>query len=416
MKKILYALLLVSSISFAQVSQRCPVCPPSLNGVTDGWCLQDSAGFPRWRPCGGSSSLTNGLATYLTNSNSKVNLGGSLTRNANVNPAGFWIGFGDSAQTNGLYYGNGGVVGIGDTSAFFIGQDFNLAGFGFFSATFDLSATISAPQIGIDGVGESIVLNDGINIGSDTFNINLLAGDATTEAVSGLSFRAKDLDSANTAGFLLQTVYNDNNHTFGFLSHQDSITGNRMIDWFWDNDTVDVARISIDETYLGGGYKHKSTNSANVKYSGWSADRTYYSFGLHNPIGYLDPYDNIDFTGVALSDTAQLQMLWSGDVKFGIDSFGAISLPDTTFAPLTTQTCTITRTSNTINPAGTIAALTFVFPATPNNGQRIELSFTQIVTLITWPASVHATVATTVAAGGAIKLKYNSTLSKWVND
>jgi len=46
---ILFVVLLVTANS--QITQRCPVCPPKLTGVPDGWCLKDSAGFAVWGPC-----------------------------------------------------------------------------------------------------------------------------------------------------------------------------------------------------------------------------------------------------------------------------------------------------------------------------------------------------------------------------
>jgi len=51
MKKIflIYKLLLCFFIAQSQISQRCPVCPPSLNGVTNGAVLTDSSGHARWQ-------------------------------------------------------------------------------------------------------------------------------------------------------------------------------------------------------------------------------------------------------------------------------------------------------------------------------------------------------------------------------
>lgn len=79
---------------------------------------------------GAGASLTNGEATYITDSGSKVNLGGVLTRNANINPNNFWWAVGDSANTWGLLVGNLSDVELGDSSLFFLGQDVSFNGSG----------------------------------------------------------------------------------------------------------------------------------------------------------------------------------------------------------------------------------------------------------------------------------------------
>lgn len=424
MKKIYTLFLLLSFIAALGQgpSNPCRGCFPSQAGHAGQYLKTNGAGGLSWAVA--SASLTNGNGTTITGAGTKVDVGGILTRNSNTNPNGSWWGVGDSLKSWGLLVGNCDSVGFADSSIYFLGQDVSLNGSGRLSAMFDLGATVISQQINLDGTGESINLRDGVKIHTDTFNVDISAGDSTTGVITAMAFNAKDLDSANTAGWNLKTDYLSTGHQAGFLSRTDHITGYRTMDWFYDNDTIDIARMNVAENAISGEYRDRTTigKGVNAIYNGWRANDKYYSFGIRNSSGYIDPYNNIDFNGFVLSDSAGFEMLWRGSKKFGIDTFGKASfysliLPDTTFAPLTTETVTITRTSNTINPAGTIAALTFVFPASPANGQRIELSFTQIVTLITWPASVHASVLTTAAAAGAsIKLKYNSTLSKWVND
>ena len=56
----------------AQPSQRCPVCPPSLTGVTNGWVLTDSSGHAVWKAVsssGGSVTSVSGLNPLFTTSN-----------------------------------------------------------------------------------------------------------------------------------------------------------------------------------------------------------------------------------------------------------------------------------------------------------------------------------------------------------
>ena len=48
MKKLLFLLLLGATVQ-AQITTRCAVCPPTLNGVPNGYALRDSSGFARWQ-------------------------------------------------------------------------------------------------------------------------------------------------------------------------------------------------------------------------------------------------------------------------------------------------------------------------------------------------------------------------------
>lgn len=74
MKKILFFLLISVSVN-AQISTRCKVCPPSLDGVPDGYVLTDSSGYARWQASGGGGGSS-----------------WSLTGNAGTNPATDFIG------------------------------------------------------------------------------------------------------------------------------------------------------------------------------------------------------------------------------------------------------------------------------------------------------------------------------------
>ncbi len=48
MKKILF-LLLFGATAHAQITTKCAVCPPTLNGVPNGYVLRDSSGHARWQ-------------------------------------------------------------------------------------------------------------------------------------------------------------------------------------------------------------------------------------------------------------------------------------------------------------------------------------------------------------------------------
>ena len=95
------------------------------------------------------------------------------------------------------------------------------------------------------------------------------------------------------------------------------------------------------------------------------------------------------------------------------------TLGQTTFAPVTGDSLTITTSQNDINPAGTLAVLTIILPASPVSGFIYEFSTTQVLTSLLW--SVRLSGGSTVglpsalAQYGTVKIKWNSTLSRWLN-
>ena len=81
MRKYLTLLLLFIGLTItAQVSQRCPVCPPAFNGASTGWVLTDSSGHAVWKAVSTSGSAW------------------ELTGNTGTNPATNFIGNIDSTM------------------------------------------------------------------------------------------------------------------------------------------------------------------------------------------------------------------------------------------------------------------------------------------------------------------------------
>lgn len=73
-------------------------------------------------------------------------------------------------------------------------------------------------------------------------------------------------------------------------------------------------------------------------------------------------------------------------------------------------------TSLILNPAGTLAAGTIVFPATPIDGQILNLSSSQIITALTMSAPAGQTVLgalTTIAANGYAAWQYVASAANW---
>ena len=91
----------------------------------------------------------------------------------------------------------------------------------------------------------------------------------------------------------------------------------------------------------------------------------------------------------------------------------------TTYTSVTGDSITPVTGSNLINPAGTLANLTIRVPGTPTGAQIMEFSFTQAITSIHWSIalnqahSVFASVPTSAAQGGTIKIQYNSATNTW---
>lgn len=89
-KLIIIALLSVSAFSFAQITSRCPVCPPSLNGVPNGYVLTDSSGHARWKAGSGSTLLS---GNGITINGDSIDLGGNANKVTDVEIGSFAIGF-----------------------------------------------------------------------------------------------------------------------------------------------------------------------------------------------------------------------------------------------------------------------------------------------------------------------------------
>jgi hypothetical protein len=93
----------------------------------------------------------------------------------------------------------------------------------------------------------------------------------------------------------------------------------------------------------------------------------------------------------------------------------------TTYTPLTGDSVSVSTTSNLINPAGTIANFTIRLPASPYSGQLLEFSSTQIITSLHWSVALNqsvtaaATLPSSIAAGGTVKIMYNSATTTWYN-
>lgn len=88
------------------------------------------------------------------------------------------------------------------------------------------------------------------------------------------------------------------------------------------------------------------------------------------------------------------------------------------FTPSTGATLTIVQTGSpiiniVIVPAGTIAALTIPFPATPFDGQIVTISSRQIITAVTQTIGTVSGGITTLAANGFASFVYCASDTTW---
>lgn len=84
-------------------------------------------------------------------------------------------------------------------------------------------------------------------------------------------------------------------------------------------------------------------------------------------------------------------------------------------APTTGQTVTALASTDVlqIDPAGTLATLTVVLPASPVDGQDFTVCTSQIITTLTVTGSIVGTL-TTMALGGFARFSYSATAAKWM--
>jgi len=105
------------------------------------------------------------------------------------------------------------------------------------------------------------------------------------------------------------------------------------------------------------------------------------------------------------------------DVVGNVKLSGALITVPQYAAPLTGDTVTSNGSQQLIiNPLGTLLALTVDFPATPVDGQRFDISCTQIITglTLTAAATILGTLTTFAAANAFAGWVYSATAAAWV--
>lgn len=120
------------------------------------------------------------------------------------------------------------------------------------------------------------------------------------------------------------------------------------------------------------------------------------------------------------ADTALVQGQPPQTVKIPVETLASGAYTVVVATAGTTVTIPSNVTNYVLNPAGTLATLTVVLPATPNDGQLVRLSSSQTVTALTLNANAGQTVSnapsaltisTTAAYGYAFV--YQASSKKW---
>lgn len=86
-------------------------------------------------------------------------------------------------------------------------------------------------------------------------------------------------------------------------------------------------------------------------------------------------------------------------------------------APTTGATVTVNGNGNIkllINPAGSLLALTIAFPASPQDGDVLQLGSTQAVTTVTMSGGTIVGGLTSFVIGSSATYCYSTTAAEWV--
>jgi hypothetical protein len=131
--------------------------------------------------------------------------------------------------------------------------------------------------------------------------------------------------------------------------------------------------------------------------------------GGGNVIQLMIPYSQLIVTCAAIGTVAGT---WDISYVPVGTSAGGLNYTYQYSAPLTGATVTMTQAYLLINPAGTIAALTIVLPASPVPGQVACFATSQTITALTITGAIDTTL-TTLAAGGKATFMYELNSAKW---
>lgn len=241
-------------------------------------------------------------------------------------------------------------------------------------------------QLGLKGngtIGGSIASTQ-VAVGSGT---NTVSGSSALiySSGGGLAIGNKITVTANISGNLLAEYTNTNNSGYSGFS-------------MYDNASV-----------VGANFAYCNTGASFFPGSTWIANRQTGDI-VFTTSGITERMRILANGSVGIGNTSPVQKL---DVA-GNSKYSGYSINPPNYAtPTTGSTFTTTQTTNIIDPAGTLLALTIALPSSPVDGQLAYYSFSQIITNLSFSGGTLANNVTTASAGSFLHLQYGSTASKW---
>lgn len=402
-------IIFYSLISDAQVTSRCPVCPPSLNGVTTGWVLTDSAGFARWQAGGiGSLSAEQGLNKV----GSAVRLGGELNRgNATI-----------QLGTNQLIFANDSTFPTNNTQAFVFNSGDGAA---YNGSTFSDSLNTSFLHSNTS-IEQSITSNF---TGLNTLALQDSARIQMSVKYNGLNWQVGVYDNEGTKG----------NFTTEFnvfsppLDRDIEFLGLHYGHWqYFITDTLSGASqfpqghgvFAMDSFVMANHVTEKPVSEYASKYASKFLFDTAQTLLFDSGAANIKTFYHNDTLRITSNKpikigTGSLIVGTDGSVmaSTGISVIGKTVTPPQYATPTTGTTVTSNGNSQlVVNPAGTLLALTIAFPSSPIDGQQFNIASTQILTglTLTSGATILGTLTTLAAANGFAGWVYSSTASSWI--
>lgn len=402
-------IIFYSLITDAQVSSRCPVCPPSLNGVTDGWCLVDSAGKAVWQPCG-ASTLT--ASQGLNKVGSDVRLGGGLNRGNVAIQMG----------TNPVMYANDTTFPANNTQAFILNSGDGAAYNGAtLSDSINTSFIHSNTEINEVMISNSTGLEVSHNIDS-TSSVDKVS-------YNGLDFQQGVYDNEGTKGNFTteMNIYSPSlGRDIGYL-------GMHYGHWeYFISDTLSGASqfpqghgvFAMDSFVIANHVTEKPISEYDSKYASKLLFDTAQTLLFDSATANIKTFYHNDTVRITSNKpikigTGSLIVGTDGSVMAskGLSVIGMVVNPPQYVVPTTGQTVTSNGNSQlVVNPAGTLVALTIAFPASPIDGQQFNISSTQVLTglTLTSSATILGTLTTMAAVNSYAGWVYSATASSWI--
>lgn len=415
--RFLFILLFFDLCASAQIGSRCAVCPPSLNGVPNGYVLTDSSGHAVWQAGGGGSGFwsltgnsgTDPFANFIgTTDNNDLILRANNIPSVDLDPTGKVV-IGD-------VLGTGSKINIDPTTSQIDigpGTIFNVRSS--FVAWDLIYANIPMRMAWIgDGQsmynGTSVTANDSNKIVSIVDSVTIIVGKA--QIIDGTQGVGKVLTSdANGLGSWQTPHYFDTTACQRSL-HVDSIIACSPL--VLSGTTVTIPTSLKLPSGAGVGKIATSDASGNVSWQVPTALDTDAFVGPTGPTGATGTNGTNGSNGAtgatgstgATGPTGPTGTVGSG-IGFTSTAFDTVSLTGTT----------VNLAVGRLDIGRGIAAtsMTLHLPSSPSDGQAVEFTYPAAITTISYSnGSVDAAVLTVLGStGGQIRLAFAVSRGFW---